>query len=147
MRLINDRLRVEVNKFLPNACNLTKNVLVIDDESKSLSAFRAMFRKSFNVFTASTLDEAIGYIENNKIDIVFCDYVLDAYGKDNGADVLQVIYNRYPDIKRVALTGYNSKEHRMEFESKSNTTTVLEKPCTFDDVINQIVGYNLHLAS
>ena len=116
-----------------------KNVLVIDDELKNLSAFRDQFRKDANILTASNKEEALQIVNNTDIDIVFCDYKM---GKINGADILKEIVNLYPNIKRVIVTGYYDSVARKEFKEKTNTEDFIIKPYSVDDILLRLFGLN-----
>ena len=52
----------------------TINVLYVDDEVNNLEAFRATFRRDFNVFTAISAKEAEAILDaNNDIHILITD--------------------------------------------------------------------------
>ena len=147
MRLNNDVLRIEVERYLPLKCPLYKNVLIIDDEIEQLNSFKAMFRKKLNVFTASGLKESLYLLRNNDIDIIFCDYRLDGvdgFNGFNGADVMHEIIKEYPKIERVILTGINCDDTRREFLEKSGTTRIVEKPLTFNGVLEEIINFKFN---
>ncbi len=130
-----EQLRLEVDKYLPQLPDITQRVLIIDDEFRNLRSFKADFRKQAKVFTALNLDEALFFLRTEKIDIIFCDYKLP---KMNGAEILGIISKEYPNIKRVALTGFNTEKTRKEFRDKSNTTEIISKPYARSEVFNSI---------
>lgn len=133
-----DLLRDEVNLFLPNTCSLnSQNVLVIDDEVHNLKAFKSLFRRYLNVYTASNLKESLDVIRSNKIDVIFCDYSMPV---NTGAYILEEIVKEFPNVKRVVVTGYNTRKHREEL-MRSNTYTIIDKPYTFDQIIGSISSY------
>lgn len=125
----------KLNEILPSFTN----VLVIDDEVQNLTAFKCQFRKLANILTASNKKEALDIVNNNDIDIVFCDYKM---GKISGADILKEIVNLYPNIKRVIVTGCYSSVVRDEFKEKANTEEVIHKPWSFNEILNKILGLN-----
>ena len=129
------KLRDIAEGLLPPLVDIRQVVLVIDDEFRNLRAFKADFRKPFKVFTALNLDEALFFLRTEKIDIIFCDYKLP---KMNGAEILGIISKEYPNIKRVALTGFNTEKTRKEFRDKSNTTEIISKPYARSEVFNSI---------
>ena len=137
----------EQNKSLINTVNGLvilsriglKNVLFIDDELKNLSAFRDQFRKKANILTASNKEEALSIVNNNDIDIVFCDYKMP---RINGADILKEIVELYPNIKRVIVTGYYDSVARNEFKEKTNTDDFIIKPYSVDDILLRLFGLN-----
>jgi CheY-like chemotaxis protein len=134
-------LRAEIDELLPSPNKNKLNVLIIDDEVPNLTAFRSLFRREFNVYTASGMKDALNIVTDNKIDVVFCDYALPG---TTGADILHEINKLQPNIKRIVLTAYDSKEHRAELLRKANTKHVIRKPYTFDEIIKSITHYNSH---
>lgn len=133
-----DELRNQVNKYLPELPDIAQKVLIIDDEFRNLRTFKSQFRRQAKVFTALNVDEALFYMRNKDIDIVFCDYLMPDV---NGADILGIIAKHYPHVKRVVLTAYNTPETKKEFKDKSNTTNFIFKPYTFNEIFNSI--YNV----
>ena len=83
-----NKLREEIDKYLPQAPDIKQKILVIDDDYRNLRSFKGLFRKQALVFTAENLEEALYHMRNNKIDIVFCDYKMP---KMKGDDVLKEI--------------------------------------------------------
>lgn len=132
-----DKLRREVDKHLPDLPDITKKVLIIDDNFRSLRTFKSQFRKRATVFTALDLEEALFYMRSENIDIVFCDYIMPVI---DGAGVLEVISKEFPEVKRVVLTALNTKEIKGKFE-KSNTTNFIFKPYSEKEVFNTIYSY------
>lgn len=52
---------------------LSINVLYVDDEENNLIAFKASFRRYFNVFTALSADEAKVLLNRHEISILITD--------------------------------------------------------------------------
>lgn len=127
-------LRAEFDELSPEVKCVTQNVLIIDDDKRNLKSFKALVRKYLNVYTASNLQESLDVVRNNKIDVIFCDYAMPI---TTGAEILEEIIKEYPDIKRVVLTGYNTPKHREEF-LRSNTDTIIEKPYTFNQIMDGV---------
>ncbi len=136
----NKSLINKLSELLPPSRLGFTNVLVIDDEHQNLTAFKGRFRKDANILTASNKKEALDIVNNNNIDIVFCDYKMGT--KISGADILKEIVNLYPNIKRVIVTGYYDSVARKEFKEKANTEDVIHKPYSFDEIFSRIFGLN-----
>lgn len=133
-----DKLREEIDKYLPQAPDIKQKILVIDDDYRNLRSFKGLFRKKALVFTAENLEEALYHMRNNKIDIVFCDYKMP---KMKGDDVLKEIVKEFPNVNRVVITGYYTPEIREDFRVKSNTTDFILKPYSFEQLVDRI--YNV----
>jgi len=134
-----DKLRREVEKYLPCTPDISQKVLVIDDEFRNLRTFKSQFRKRAKVFTAENLDQALNVLRSNKIDIILCDYRMP---NKNGAEVLSEIIKEFPDIRRLALTAYSDAETRKEFKEKAKTTEFIFKPYSFNEVYSAIYSYS-----
>ncbi|QRR01138.1 response regulator [Dyadobacter sandarakinus] len=77
-------------------------ILYLDHEVNNLNSFKAAFRREAMVFIAETTDMAISILENNKIEIIFADHHMPEM---TGLDFLRLVATRFPDSKRVILTG------------------------------------------
>ena len=131
----NRKLISDLDGILPKSKIDRYSVLMIDDEKKNLTAFKGLFRRDYNVFTATCRDEALSIVSSNNIDFVFCDYKMPKF---NGADILKEIVNICPNIDRAILTAYNSSSIIEEFKLKSNTEDVILKPYSVDDINSRI---------
>ena len=49
------------------------NVLYIDDEPHNLTSFRASFRRSFNVYTAESAEEAKRILDTKEVHVILSD--------------------------------------------------------------------------
>ena len=103
MNANNKKLINLLDEMLPPSKFKGVNVLVVDDEVFNLTAFKGLFRKEANIFMASNKNEALEVVINNKIDVVFCDYMLPEF---KGSEILFEITKRYPLIKKYIVTGY-----------------------------------------
>lgn len=127
----------DLDVLLPEEVDQDPKILMIDDEQKNLTSFRARFRRDAKVFTASNRKEALSIIKNNDIDVVFCDYKMPIV---NGADILKEIVDICPNIKRSIVTAYTDSYIKKEFKEKTNTFDIILKPYNYDDIISRIFG-------
>ncbi len=79
------------------------NILYVDDEVHNLVAFRAAFRRSFNIFTAESAKEALVIMQTETFHIIVSDQRMPVM---TGVDFFQSIIANYPDPVRILLTGY-----------------------------------------
>ena len=126
-----------LSKMIPTPKLSNINVLMIDDESRNLSAFRAEFRRRVNVFLASNKIEALEAVNNNRIDYIFCDYLMPV---NNGADILNEIKLLFPNIKSTIVTAYRTKKMMLDFKDKTVVLDILDKPCDVVDLSKRIFG-------
>lgn len=124
-----------LDRMLPPSFVDGKNILVVDDEYSNLKSFKASFRREANIFIASNKKEAVQAVLKNKIDLIFCDYLMPEF---NGAEVLKEIVSIYPDIKRCILTAYTKSSILNELKEKANTEDILYKPYLREDILMRI---------
>ena len=93
-------------------------ILFVDDEPMVLSAMeRALFDTDWDIHCVTSGDEALAFLADNEVDFVVSDMRMP--GKD-GAELLEDVYNLYPDAVRIVLSGHadkdaSSREGRMHF--------------------------------
>lgn len=105
------------------------SILYIDDEINNLVAFKANFRRDYEIYTAETTDEALNILKNNKISIIISDQRMP--GK-NGVEFLQEIISEFPDPIRILLTGYSDIQVVIDAINKGQVFRYITKP--FSDV-------------
>jgi response regulator RpfG family c-di-GMP phosphodiesterase len=111
------------------------SVLYVDDEKQNLIAFRANFRKIFNVFLAESASEALTIIEHNPIDVVITDHMMP---KVSGADLLEKLKDEHPYIGRILITGVSDINIITEAINKCEVFRFLTKPWVKDDLVQTI---------
>lgn len=79
------------------------NILYVDDEVHNLNAFKASFRRTFNVFTAESAKVALPILAEQPIHIIITDQRMPEM---TGVEFLESIIDIYPDPIRILLTGY-----------------------------------------
>ncbi len=81
-------------------------VLIIDDEDKLRGLIGRIIRlESFDVIEAENLRVGNKKLEQNAIDIVFCDVKLP---DGNGIDFVAKIKGNYPNIEVILLTAFGN---------------------------------------
>ncbi|MFM7769090.1 MAG: response regulator, partial [Bacteroidota bacterium] len=48
-------------------------ILYLDDEEQNLIAFKALFRREFEVFTTTSPQEAVAYLNTNEVPVILSD--------------------------------------------------------------------------
>tara|TARA_R110000822_G_scaffold10646_7_gene40167 strand:+ start:481 stop:927 length:447 start_codon:yes stop_codon:yes gene_type:complete len=139
MNANNKKLINLLDEMLPPSKFKGVNVLVVDDESFNLTAFKGLFRQHANVFIASNKNEALEVVINNKIDVVFCDYMLPEF---KGSEILFEITKLYPLIKKYIVTGYTEPKIIKDIKNILGECEVIYKPYSFEDIRMRILGVN-----
>ena len=85
------------------------SILYVDDEEINLRTFKMAFRRSYDIYLASSGEEGINVLENNTADIVITDQMMP---KMTGVEFLAKICELYPDnsSKRIIVSGYTQSE-------------------------------------
>jgi signal transduction histidine kinase len=102
-----------------------KTILYIDDEEKNLSSFKAVFRKEYKVYVASSAQEGIEIMESYPINLVITDQRMPNM---TGVEFLERIVDRYPDVTRIILTGYSDVEAIIQAINKGQVYRYITKP-------------------
>ena len=101
------------------------NILYIDDEISNLTAFKASFRRDFNVFIASTILEAKSILEGQEIQVILTDQRMPEM---TGVEFLQSIIQDYPDPIRILVTGYSDIQAVIDAINKGKVYNYISKP-------------------
>lgn len=90
---------------------MKKRLLVVDDETAILIAFRKIFEGlQIEVDTAETLDQAISMINEREYDAVIADLRLTGILGKEGLQVLQHTKEKNPAIRLIMITGYGNPD-------------------------------------
>ena len=101
------------------------NILYVDDEIHNLNAFKAAFRRVFNIFTAESASEALQILKAETIHIVVSDQRMPVM---TGVEFLQSIIPEYPDPIRILLTGYADISAVIDAINKGQVYLYITKP-------------------
>ena len=120
------------------------NILYVDDEKSSLSAFRNLFRRKFNIFTASSGEEGLELLATQPIHVIITDQRMPNM---LGTEFLKNVKATWPDFKYIILTAYNDNEVMKEAINEVGVFWYVNKP--FDpDQMEQVItnAENTYLA-
>lgn len=82
-------------------------VLFVDDEEGNLKAFRATFRRDWEVFVADSGEAGLKLLEQEAVHVVISDQRMPGM---TGDLFLAAVKERYPETMRMLLTGYADLE-------------------------------------
>lgn len=87
-------------------------VLIAEDEMPLLRGMKRLIESLHTDFQvvkcASNGKEAIEYLEENSVDVIFTDINMPLI---DGLEVLSIVHAKYPEVYRVVLSGYNDFEY------------------------------------
>jgi PAS domain S-box-containing protein len=78
-------------------------VLYIDDEQSNLNAFRAAFRRVFDIHLARSADEGLQVLNTHPIEVILSDQRMPS---KTGVDFFESILDKHPNPIRILLTAY-----------------------------------------
>ncbi len=107
------------------------NILYIDDEPHNLTAFKATFRRVYNVFVAESAEEGRKILENNLIHIILSDQRMP---KITGIEFFESILLTFPDPIRILITGYTDINAVIDAINRGQVYKYLTKPWNENDV-------------
>ena len=101
-------------------------VLLVDDEANILTSLKRLFRPSgYTVFTAESGQAGLEIVETEKIDLIISDMRMPNM---SGAEFLQHVRARDPNIVRILLTGFSDMNATVEAINKGEIFRYLSKP-------------------
>jgi DNA-binding NtrC family response regulator len=108
------------------------SVLIVDDEKHIREDLgKHLRKKKYEVYTASTVEEAKKIISHKELDYAIIDLKLDFTSEFSGIKVFVFNQNNKPNIKSIALSAYPFKDVKeqlkKEVEEKGEPETILKK--------------------
>ncbi len=117
-------------------------VLYVDDEEGNLLAFRAGFRREFDVTTAKSGREALELLEQERPHVVVSDQRMPHM---SGTEFLAQLRERWPRVVRIMLTGYSDLESVVEAVNRGGIHAYITKPWDEVDLRLRIQqAYEMH---
>ena len=111
------------------------NVLYVDDEENNLQAFKASFRRYFNIYTALSVEEGKKVLKEHEIQVLITDQRMPGA---LGTELLAEAVLAYPDQIRILLTGYSDIEAIKDAINRGQIYQYLQKPWN-DDELRQTI--------
>ena len=100
-------------------------VLYLDDEENNLRSFKAAFRREYDVYTASTSEQAYDVIKSIKPHVIFSDQRMPV---TTGVDFFNAVRQIFPDPVRILITGYTDINDIIEAINKGHIYRYITKP-------------------
>ena len=111
------------------------NVLYVDDEKNNLVAFKANFRREFEVFTAENADEGIDLLKKHKFHIIISDQKMPQM---TGVEFFGSIIKEFPEPIRILTTGYSDIEAVIDAINIGKVFNYITKPWNDREMIAYI---------
>ncbi len=110
-------------------------VLYIDDEEHNLQAFKASFRRQYEIYTAISAAEGLKILQNVEIHVIIADQKMP---ETTGVQFFRSIKNSFPDPIRILLTGYTDIEALADAINHGDVYRYITKPWSDLELHNSI---------
>ncbi len=100
-------------------------VLYIDDERLNLLAFKASYRRDFEVFTATSAEEGIKILNNNSVEVIMADQRMPG---TTGVNFFASILETHPNPIRILITAYSDINAIIDAINKGKVYRYITKP-------------------
>jgi response regulator RpfG family c-di-GMP phosphodiesterase len=111
------------------------HILYIDDEIHNLNAFKASFRRLYNVTTATSAEEAEKLLGEQEFHIIISDQRMP---KTTGIEFFESILGKYPEPIRMLLTGYADINAVVDAINKGQVYKYFSKPWNEEELKHNI---------
>ena len=118
------------------------NVLYVDDEPHNLTAFRAGYRRDYNVFTAESAKEGMEILDEleGNIHVILTDQRMPGVV---GTDFLENVIEKYPEPIRILVTAYTEIQAVIDAINKGKVFSYVTKPWDVEQLNSVIIkAYN-----
>jgi response regulator RpfG family c-di-GMP phosphodiesterase len=106
-------------------------VLFVDDEPRILNTMRILFRRSYDVLTATSGAEALALLRQHAVDVVVSDQRMPEM---TGIELLRVARDLQPNAMRVLLTGYSELNAIIGSINEGEIFRFVSKPWSNEDL-------------
>lgn len=113
----------------------TIKVLYIDDEENNLQAFKASFRRQYEIYTANSAADGLKILKNVNLHVIIADQKMP---NTTGVEFFKSITETYPDPIRILLTGYTDIEALADAINHGDIYRYITKPWNDLELHNSI---------
>ncbi|MBI1221952.1 MAG: response regulator [Bacteroidetes bacterium] len=119
-------------------------VLYIDDEENNLKAFKASFRRDFEIYTVTDPNEAYRILDEIDIHVALADQRMP---RVSGVDFFEKIQEKHPDVVSILITAYTNSQTIIDAVNKGKINQYVVKPWDPTSLKNIIdSSYDVHSA-
>ncbi len=110
-------------------------ILCIDDEQDIVDALFRLFRKDYDVLTATSGSDGLHLLNDNKVSLIISDQKMPGM---NGVETLKKSIEIDPNCMRILLTGYTDIESVIESINSGEVYRYITKPWDPIDLVNTV---------
>ncbi|MBX7052890.1 MAG: hybrid sensor histidine kinase/response regulator [Flavobacteriales bacterium] len=100
-------------------------ILYLDDEEQNLLSFQALFRRDYDIHTATNAPDAVQILNTQDIQIIFSDQKMPEV---SGVEFFEMILHDFPHAVRILITGYADIEAVIDAINKGQVYRYVTKP-------------------
>ena len=106
-------------------------VLYVDDTQVNLVLFKETFKKDYDIILTAFPEEALKILKEKEIQVIVSDQRMP---KMTGIELLEIVAEKYPDVRRYLLTAFTDTETVIEAVNVGRIHGYIKKPFKADDV-------------
>lgn len=100
-------------------------VMFVDDELHNLEAFKATFRREYDITICLSVAEALKVLETEEMHVILSDQRMP---NTTGVEFFEQILEKYPDCIRILITGYADIGIVVDAVNKGKIFEYIQKP-------------------
>lgn len=100
-------------------------VMFVDDELHNLEAFKATFRREYDISICLSVAEALKVLETEEMHVILSDQRMP---NTTGVEFFEQILEKYPDCIRILITGYADIGIVVDAVNKGKIFEYIQKP-------------------
>ena len=112
-------------------------VLYVDDLPMNLKLFEATFRNDFDLILTQYPKEVLNILEEKEVQVLVSDQRMPEM---TGTELLEIVAEKFPDIRRYLLTAFTDTEIVIEAINKGRIHGYIKKPMQPDEIRQSING-------
>ncbi len=106
-------------------------VLYVDDLPMNLKLFEATFRDDYDLILSDSPEEVLKILEEKEVQVLVSDQRMP---KMMGTELLEIVAEKHPDIRRYLLTAFTDTETVIEAVNVGRVHGYIKKPMQADEV-------------
>lgn len=108
-----------------------RRILYLDDEENNLVAFKALFRRDYEVYTTMSPQEAVQLLNEHEFQVILSDQKMPEI---SGVEFFELTITDFPDAVRVLVTGYADIEAVIDAINRGGVYRYVTKPWDENDL-------------
>lgn len=109
----------------------TRKLLYLDDEENNLVAFKALFRRDYEIYTTTSPQEAVQLLNEHQIPVILSDQKMPEI---SGVEFFELTKQDFPNNVRVLVTGYADIEAVIDAINRGGVYRYVTKPWDENDL-------------